>query len=556
MRIAWCKCFLLLLLMPVLACARTQLSPDFNHDGKVDGQDLSLLLSNWGSTTRPVEDINQDGTVNLTDLGILLSNWGTVTNPTAPAPTPLSTPREGVGAELDSPVPAGAIVLSPGADLQAAVNNAPGGSIFYLKAGVYRLQSVVPKSGDSFVGEYGAILNGSKVLTTFGRSGSHWVATGQTQEDKYRIGVCDPSAPRCAYPEDLFFDDKPLLHVASLSAVGPGKWYFDYAADIIYFSDDPRGHKVETSVQPNAFSWKNGESQVTIKNLIIEKYASPGNRGAIGDFYPSSGQGWIVDHVESRLNHGVGIVANSYGQVTHSYIHHNGQFGMGASGSVGALIEGNELAYNNDHSWFSTSWGAGAAKFALTTNLTVRGNYVHHNDGSFGTDIENRNTVYEYNHLAWNTGGTGIVHEISYDAVIRYNTIENIASVGSWLWGNGCIIVNTSINVQVYGNTMTNCGDGITLMRAARGNGSDGLPFALTNVFVHDNTVTNPTYYAAGLQHDAASNDSVYTSSSNRFEANTYGLSTAGRRYYYWMNAAQSVSGWKGYGNDVNGVWK
>ena len=434
------------------------------------------------------------------------------------------------------------------------MNGAPSGAVFYLKAGTYRLQSVVPKTGDTFIGEFGAILNGSRLLTSFHRSGKYWTVGGQTQEDTYRIGQCDASAPRCAYPEDLFFDDKPMLHVAGLSDVGPGKWYFDYANDRIYFSDDPTGHNVETSVLPNAFSWKNGESHVTIKNLVIEKYASPGNRAAIGEFYPSQGQGWIVDHVESRLNHGIGILTSPYGKVTNSYSHHNGQFGMAAKGT-GGLIENNELACNDLNHWFDTEWGAGGAKFALTTNLTVRGNYVHHNVGSgLWTDIENRGTLYEYNHSSWNTRH-GILHEISYDAVIRYNTVDNIISAGSWLWGNGCIVVSTSANVQVYGNTLTDCGNGITLMQAARGNGSDGRPFSLKNISVHDNTVTNPTYYAAGLQRDAASSDEAYTSWNNHLDRNTYTLSRT-RPYYYWMNAAQTTAAWKRYGNDVHGVWK
>lgn len=49
---------------------------DINLDGVVNGQDLGMLLSDWGSQAPAFGDLNGDGAVNGSDLGILLSNWG------------------------------------------------------------------------------------------------------------------------------------------------------------------------------------------------------------------------------------------------------------------------------------------------------------------------------------------------------------------------------------------------------------------------------------------------------------------------------------------------
>jgi hypothetical protein len=50
---------------------------DTNLDGVVDGNDLGVLLSEWGAATEGSAcDINQDGFVNGADLGFLLSFWG------------------------------------------------------------------------------------------------------------------------------------------------------------------------------------------------------------------------------------------------------------------------------------------------------------------------------------------------------------------------------------------------------------------------------------------------------------------------------------------------
>lgn len=48
---------------------------DLNQDGKVDGQDLSILMSSWGSNDS-LKDINRDGKVDAADMSLLLSEWG------------------------------------------------------------------------------------------------------------------------------------------------------------------------------------------------------------------------------------------------------------------------------------------------------------------------------------------------------------------------------------------------------------------------------------------------------------------------------------------------
>src|SRR4029453_12431596 len=96
--------------------------------------------------------------------------------------------------------PPGRIVISPGQSIQAAVNAAPEGTTFWIKAGVHRLQSVIPKHRQTFLGEPGAVLSGAKVLTTFRREGSYWVATDQTQQGPTVPNpseVCQPNSPRC-----------------------------------------------------------------------------------------------------------------------------------------------------------------------------------------------------------------------------------------------------------------------------------------------------------------------------------------------------------------------
>ena len=199
--------------------------------------------------------------------------------------------------------PPGSISVSPGQSIQAAVNAAPEGAAFWIKAGVHRFQSVTPKNRQTFVGEPGAVLSGARILTSFSREGSYWVATGQTQQGAVHSApeACVTAYPRCGYPEDLFINNVPLQHVASLSAVGPGKWYFDYAADKNLLCGCSPGPDGQTSVTATAFAGY--ARDVTIRGLIIEKYATPSPYGTINGGY----SGWVVENNEVRWNHHAGV---------------------------------------------------------------------------------------------------------------------------------------------------------------------------------------------------------------------------------------------------------
>jgi hypothetical protein len=71
-------CFILIggiIIWRSLAAPNPNLTGDLNGDNTVNIQDLSILLSNYGSMNS-VADINNDGTVSILDLSALLSHYG------------------------------------------------------------------------------------------------------------------------------------------------------------------------------------------------------------------------------------------------------------------------------------------------------------------------------------------------------------------------------------------------------------------------------------------------------------------------------------------------
>ena len=315
-----------------------------------------------------------------------------------------------------------------------------------------------------YQGESGTVLSGSRVLTGFTRSGNAWVVGGQTQQGA-QLGICNGGYPRCAYPEDLFIDHQVMRHVGSLGEVGPGRWFFDYPGDRIYMGDDPAGHLVETSVTANAFvSIDSRVSGVRITGLVIEKYASAGNTGAISA--PNAYQ-WIIWNNDIRLNHSAGVTVGEGSQVLYNYIHHNGQVGVGASNARNVLIESNDVSYNGQ--FFYQYWGAGGVKLVTMADTVLRGNNAHHNfAGGLWCDGDCFNILFEGN-LVDDNEQFGIHYEISFNAIIRNNTVRRNGLAAREGPGQSGIYVFAAKNVEIYNNLLEGNGWGIMAWQEARG---------------------------------------------------------------------------------------
>lgn len=91
-----------------------------------------------------------------------------------PEPPDTTTPPP-VDTTKPPPIDPNAVVLDPSDDVQSAVNSHPTGTTFRLKEGIYRNMRVVPKSGDTFVGDPGAVLDGGNTtLYAFDKGPAPW----------------------------------------------------------------------------------------------------------------------------------------------------------------------------------------------------------------------------------------------------------------------------------------------------------------------------------------------------------------------------------------------
>ena len=410
-------------------------------------------------------------------VGAAVSAAGVVTAAAAGSATVMAT-SEGVSGSASVQVTArvNEVILKPGQSIQAAVNAHPAGTTFRLTAGVYRNQRVVPKSGDTFVGDAGAVLDG-----------------GNTTAYAFDKGSVKP------YP-----------------------------------------------------------SRVTIKGLEIRAYASADHLGPIlaGGHSASEGTyGWVVDGVDVHNNRVGGVRVGHKTVVRNSKFHHNGWAGlMGAGDSV--VIENNEISYNNVAGTPGTvtvdpNHAGGGFKFVYTRWLVVRNNFSHHNSGAgMWTDINNIYTTYDGNRVEDNTH-VGIFHEISYDAVIKYNAIRrNGFGKANWVWGPG-ILIAASPRVEVYGNTLQGNFNGVTVVQQTRNESASYGPHVVDDVWVHDNDIDMSAGGVTGFAQDIG-NTSLFNTSIVKFSGNRYRLGSSSRPFH-WMNGTKTESEWKSYGQDQSG---
>ena len=122
----------------------------------------------WSTSNSGLATITQSGVLTALATGTITVR-ATYEGLTAQFATTLAstTASSAYGPQATITCPAGAVDIWPGQNIQGIVNLNAGTTTFCLRAGVHpRTSSITPKTGNTFVGEYGAILDGANWSTT------------------------------------------------------------------------------------------------------------------------------------------------------------------------------------------------------------------------------------------------------------------------------------------------------------------------------------------------------------------------------------------------------
>jgi glucose/arabinose dehydrogenase len=208
---------------------------------------------------------------------------------------------------------------------------------------------------------------------------------------------------------------------------------------------------------------------VKISNLVVDGYKTASQQTSIqgSDF-------WNVDHVEVRNSTAEGVLIGSHSSLTNSYVHDNGQAGIGADSAnnhcVDVLISNDLISHNNPKNAFDVTFEAGGSKFWNVNGLTISHCEFSNNVGNgiwLDGDLNGggNTNVTITNTWSHDNSRSGIFQEIGGSALITNNLVENNGLTTSN--GDG-IELDDSESVVISNNLIRNNFNAITLESYAR----------------------------------------------------------------------------------------
>jgi parallel beta-helix repeat protein len=473
----------------------------------------------------------------------------------AAAMTAAATTTPSVG-----PVNAGScsgVTIAVDQNAQAAIDARPAGTTFCFAAGLHRItKTLVPKANSTLASAAGAVLTGSVRLTNWSPSGTRWVTRGALPPKYDRgAGPCEDNVTDICYlREQIFVNGVHLTRVASLDKVVAGTFYGDYTANAVYLGSKPAGQSVEMSKTNTAI--QSAATGVTIRGLAIEHFASAPQGGAL-----VLSPGWKAIANDVRWNHAVGLmfVDADNAVAEKNLIRNNGQLGLGHYSSDNAQVTGNEVAGNNTDGFWMADWESGGIKTTWSIGGSVTDNYIHDNLGvGLWSDAYDDGRLFSGNRIADNAA-CGIRFEIGRNGIIENNTVTGNGfgggrNTGTRLWDGGGINVNTSANVQVRNNTVSDNLNGIAIQSRTRGNGPGTWgPNVLRNVTVTGNKIT----MRAGVQSTGWVQNATtpIPAGELRFSANAYTLDALDAKRFNIADTLLTPAEWKAAGFDTNSTF-
>jgi parallel beta-helix repeat protein len=347
----------------------------------------------------------------------LTSASGSAQEPTLPA--------RSFGPEPAIRCPRGAVDIRAGRSIQDVVNAHPGTTTFCLKAGVHHVSSsITPKTGNVFIGEYGAILDGSGWTTSDDTQGAFRAHNQDINDVTIRNLVIRKMPQRGihAYPSAVQGDPRGADH-----------WTIEYN-DI--------AENVVGVVVPNGSVVRNNSIHHNIGNPTSSVYVLQG-----GGYQLYMATNVVFEHNEISYNSiNQKIVKSINVTFRNNFVHHNLANGIWYDGdNVGSLIDGNVVEDNHGHGIF----------YEVSGQATIRNNVVRRS-GDNGIFISTSKDTAIYNNVLESNFG-GIHYFLNCAAAGKTNDLvndhsyDNRVTVGaqSGAFANGVGYVGTCTSTQV-----------------------------------------------------------------------------------------------------------
>jgi parallel beta-helix repeat protein len=315
-----------------------------------------------------------------------VGNHGTSSSATSAAGT-----RFGVWSAEYHHCPAGAVDLWPGSSIPYVVSYHPARTTYCVRAGVHSLTSAIrPKTGDTFVGEYGAVLDGSGWTTSDGTQAAFRAHNEDIDYVTIRNLVIR-NMPQNGIHAYYWMSDHWTIEYNEIAS---NKWGLLFAPDFTI-----RNNYIHHNVGSNPSS------------------SNPAERG--GGYGAVRADNTILERNEIAYNgpeQKVGLSANV--TFRNNFVHHNLGDGIwyDSNPNAGALIEGNRVEDNGRNGIF----------FEAGIGVTIRNNTVRRHPWDAVMISMSQNAQIYNNSLEGNFGG--IEYFLNCDVLSGGDDVKNNAA--------------------------------------------------------------------------------------------------------------------------------
>jgi len=241
----------------------------------------------------------------------------------------------------------------------------------------------------------------------------------------------------------------------------------------------------------NQYAFSGTQTGVTIKHLTVRNFRSPSQEGVVNH---ESAYGWTLERNTFIRNNGAAVFAGNEMVIRGNCFKENQQYGLSmykpnspanpidGNGPYNVLLEGNEFAGNVTASEESLgcSGCTGAMKWWHADKVTIRGNYIHHNNGvGIWADNNNNDFLIENNHLERNAD-VSIFLEQHYNTLVRNNLLKEETwrqGKGNSGWPQGAIYVSEAggdariparyNKIEIANNKIENSWGGVTIWESS-----------------------------------------------------------------------------------------
>ena len=350
----------------------------------------------------------------------------TVTYTAPPPPPPPPPPSSGYGPLSTITCPSGAVDIWPGTSIQTTVNAYPGNTTFCIRAGTHAIRSsITPKTGNTFVGEYGAVLDGTG-----------W-STGDGTDAAFR-----------AHNQDIDYVTIRNLVIRNMPQRGIHAFYWMSDHWTIEYNE------ITTTQWGLVFA-----GDFLIRNNKIHHNAGGGYLGTYAHNTRLENNEIAYNGREQKVGESANVT------FLNNFVHHNVGDGIWYdSNNTGALIDGNRVEDN----------GYAGIFFEIGSGVTIRNNTVRRSGGAGVFISTSKNAQIHSNTL--DTNFRGILYFVNCAAIGGGTVGFDLANNAAY---DNTFIVGTQSDAFAAGFSYTGC---TATQAAAYQNGSKNLTF-LRNVY-------------------------------------------------------------------------